>query len=96
MPKYENKVTLGNLIALLTFVILFIGSIASATSTVSRIDGAVSVVKAEQENMKANYQEKDRDLSAQLHDTKIELRSEIRDLRADIKADLSMIKRAVK
>lgn len=96
MPKYENKITLGNLIALLTFVILFVGSIASATSTVSRLDGKIAVVQSEQSNMKASYQEKDKDLSAQLHETKMELRSEIRELRADIKADLGTIKRAVK
>lgn len=96
MPKYENKITLGNLIALLTFVILFVGSIASATSTISRIDGKLAVVQSDQENMKVNYQEKDKDLIAQLHEVKRELKSDIKDLGTELKSDLKDIKRAVR
>lgn len=92
MPKYENKVTLGNLIALLTFVILFVGSIASATSTVSRIDGKLAVVQSEQENIKVNYREKDQAILDKLG----ELRSDVKDLGMELRSGLKDIKRAVK
>lgn len=96
MPKFENKFTTGNVVAIATFILMCIGGLLSISQAFSAQDSKIAVVTTRVDNVEVAYRAKDIDLSSQMHETKIELKGAVKDLGIEVKAELQEIKRRLK
>ena len=96
MPKFENKFTTGNVVAIATFILMCLGAILSVAGVVAAQDTKIAVVVTRVDAVEVAYKSKDIDLSGQMHEMKIEVKEAVKDLGTEVKAELQEIKRRLK
>jgi glucose-6-phosphate-specific signal transduction histidine kinase len=99
MPKYENSITSGNLIALGTFLVMSIGMILSGIQVASAYSERMAKLETAQTAAAAIDSvavERDKDLVVLVKELRTEFLTELASMRAELKSDLKDIKRQTK